>query len=157
MHIWRISNHADLSGEGGRRASARWHTQGRPIVYLAEHAALALLETLVGAEVDPDDLPATYQLLEVDLPDDIADSPVLEGDLSRTNAGWRTDLAFTRTLGDLWLEGRDTAIRRVPSAILPRSTNILLNPLHLDAERIQIVSAMRATYDQRLFRAAGQV
>ena len=155
MRIWRISNHTDLSGEGGRRASAHWHTQGRPIVYLAEHPALALLETLVGAEVDPDDLPATYQLLEVDLPDDIAGSPVLESDLSRTNAGWRTDLSFTRTLGDLWLAGRDTAIRPVPSVILPRSTNILLNPLHPDAERVHIVSTLQAAYDPRLFRSAG--
>ncbi len=154
MLIWRISNYADLSGEGGRRASARWHTLGHPIVYLAEHPALALLENLVGSEVDPDDLPSTYQLLEVDLPDDIAVSPLGEDDLSRTNTDWRMDVTFTRSLGDQWLEGAGTAIRRVPSVILPRSTNFLVNPLHRDARRLRIVSTLRATYDPRLFRGA---
>ncbi len=155
MRIWRISNYADLSGEGGRQASARWHTEGRPVVYLSEHPALALLEILVGLEVDADDLPATYQLLEVDLPDDIADSPLREDDLSLRYPDWRTDLSVTRTLGDLWLESGDTAIRRVPSVILPRSENVLLNPLHLDARRVRILNTMQATYDPRLFRGAG--
>ncbi len=155
MRIWRISNYADLSGEGGQRASARWHTLGRPIVYLAEHPALALLENLVGSEVDPDDLPATYQLLEVDLPDDIVDSPLGEDDLSLRYPEWRANLSFTRTLGNEWLESGDTAIRRVPSVILPRSTNILLNPRHPDAGRVHIVSTLRAAYDPRLFRTAG--
>ncbi|MGH7819352.1 MAG: RES family NAD+ phosphorylase, partial [Candidatus Binatia bacterium] len=46
MTLWRISNHSELKGIGGLRASGRWHTAGRPIVYLAEHPALCLLEVL---------------------------------------------------------------------------------------------------------------
>jgi RES domain-containing protein len=57
MRLWRISNYADLSGEGGRRAEGRWHERGRPVVYLAEHAALALLETMVHLEIEYEDLP----------------------------------------------------------------------------------------------------
>ena len=71
MRLWRISNHADLSGEGGRVVGGRWHSRGRPVVYLAEHPALALVENIVHLEIDPDDLPDTYQLIEVDLPDDV--------------------------------------------------------------------------------------
>ena len=69
MRLWRISNHADLSGEGGRRVGGRWHERGRPVVYLSEHPALALLENLVHLEIDPEDLPSGYQLLTVDVPD----------------------------------------------------------------------------------------
>jgi RES domain-containing protein len=69
MLLWRISNYADLSGEGGRRSDGRWHEQGRSVVYLAEHPALALLEVLVHLEIDPDDLPSSYQLLTVEVPD----------------------------------------------------------------------------------------
>ena len=65
MRLWRISNHVDLSGEGGRRAAGRWSHQGRRVVYLAEHPALAMLETLVHLEVDVEDLPSTYRLIEV--------------------------------------------------------------------------------------------
>ncbi len=35
MVIWRIGNHADLSGTGGMRSSGRWHHRGAPVVYLA--------------------------------------------------------------------------------------------------------------------------
>jgi RES domain-containing protein len=47
MELWRISNYADLSGAGGLRAAGRWHSQGKRIVYLADHPSSALLEMLV--------------------------------------------------------------------------------------------------------------
>ena len=47
MELWRISNYADLSGIGGLKAAGRWHSQGRRIVYLADHPSSALLEMLV--------------------------------------------------------------------------------------------------------------
>ena len=50
--FWRISDYIDLSGEGGRKAGARWHTAGSRIVYLAESPMAALVETLVHLEVE---------------------------------------------------------------------------------------------------------
>ncbi len=72
MRFWRISNYADLSGEGGRLAAGRWNRLGRRIVYLAEHPALALLETLVHLEIDAEDMPNRFRLLSIDAPDGIA-------------------------------------------------------------------------------------
>ena len=46
MFLRRISNHADLLGIGGMQASARWHTAGQPVVYLAERPSSALLKSL---------------------------------------------------------------------------------------------------------------
>ena len=57
MELWRISNYADLSGIGGLRAAGRWHSQGRRIVYLADHESSALLEMLV--HMDRDLMPAS--------------------------------------------------------------------------------------------------
>jgi RES domain-containing protein len=45
MELWRISIYADLSGAGGLMASGRWHSQGKRIVYLADHPSSALLES----------------------------------------------------------------------------------------------------------------
>ena len=36
-----------LSGRGGLEADGRWHTAGRPVVYLASSEALAVLEVRV--------------------------------------------------------------------------------------------------------------
>ena len=70
MRLWRISDHADLTGEGGLLASGRWHSRGSRIVYLADHPASALVEVLVHLEVESEDIPSSYQLVAVDLSDD---------------------------------------------------------------------------------------
>jgi RES domain-containing protein len=68
--LWRINNYADLSGTGGLLHHGRWHHRGRPVVYLAQSAAGALLEALVHVEAgSPGELPKSYRLLEVELPD----------------------------------------------------------------------------------------
>jgi RES domain-containing protein len=152
MRLWRISNYADLSGEGGRRVAARWHERGRPVVYLAEHAALALLETLVHLEIDPDELPSHYQLLTVEVPDGVAVEDLPEAELTTRVADWRRTPEGTRTLTRAWFGERRTALLRVPSAIVPAAFNYLLNPLHPDAARLTIVARQTAGFDTRLFR-----
>jgi RES domain-containing protein len=153
VRLWRISNYADLSGEGGRRVSARWHTAGRPVVYLAEHPALALVENLVNLQVEPDDLPDTYQLLEVEVPDELAAEKITLGELAGRKTDWRRDLAYTRSLGDAWLAAGRTALLRVPSAVVPSSENALLNPAHPGAAAARIVAVTRPAYDGRLLTA----
>jgi RES domain-containing protein len=147
MRLWRISNHADLSGEGGLRADGRWHSRGRRVVYLSDHPASALLEVLVHLEVDAEDLPTHYQLLTIEAPDDLAISSVDEDSMADN---WRGDFAASRAFGDEWLRDRASALLRVPSAIVPASYNYLLNPAHADAARLSIVSAMQAPFDRRL-------
>jgi RES domain-containing protein len=65
--LYRVSNHADLTGKGGELADGKWHTRqlGRRIVYLSDHPALCLLEILVHIS-ERDWLPDWYQLLSVD-------------------------------------------------------------------------------------------
>ena len=97
MRLWRISDHADLSGVGGLHASGRWHSRGRRVVYLADHPASALLEVLVHLEIDVEDLPTHYQLLGVDVPDDVAITLLDERGLPDD---WRNQRAVTRARGD---------------------------------------------------------
>jgi RES domain-containing protein len=151
MRLWRVSNHADLSGEGGRRVAGRWHERGRPAVYLAEHAALALLETLVHLEVDPEDLPSHYQLLTVDVPEDVAVEDLTEGQLAARLANWRHAPDETRKLTRAWFGERRTALLRVPSVIVQQTSNYLLNPRHRASTRIAVVARQKAEFDARLF------
>jgi RES domain-containing protein len=147
MRLWRISNHAGLSGDGGLHASGRWHSRGRRVVYLADHPASALVEVMVHLELDAEDLPSHYQLLGVEVPDDAAIKALGDNELA---AGWRQQLSLTRARGDDWLRTGATALLRVPSAIVPQAANYLLNPAHPDAARIGIASALRAAFDPRL-------
>jgi RES domain-containing protein len=151
MRLWRVSNHADLSGQGGRRAAGRWHERGQPVVYLAEHAALAVLETLVHLGVDPEDVPSHYQMLTIDVPEGVAVEEITETALAARIADWRTAPDETRKLTHTWFAQRPTALLRVPSVIVPDAPNYLLNPLHPDAARIAIVARQTVAFDARLF------
>ncbi len=146
MFLWRISNHASLDGRGGLEASARWHTQGRPIVYLAESAAGAPLEVMVHLELSPARMPKSYRLLKVEAPDDL---PV-ESAWADLGEHWIDDETVTRTIGDQWLLANRSALLRVPSAIAPETFNILLNPEHSQARRMKIVSYREYPWDLRL-------
>lgn len=142
MILWRISEHATLNGAGGLVVGGRWHSKGRPIVYAAESAALAMLEVLVHLEVDS--IPPPFQLMRIQVADGLPHSVwpnSARSDLSSETAEW----------GDAWLARGDAALARVPSAIAPDSFNWLINPLHSAARQIVITAASRWPWDERLF------
>jgi RES domain-containing protein len=148
LSLWRISNHDSLSGNGGMRASARWHTAGHRIVYLAESPPGSLIEVLVNLRVSANDWPKSYTLLQIDGPANV------EIEILSVPAGevWPVDASITRKLGDEWLHSGRTVLARVPSAIMPSTWNLLFNPSHRDAKQFRIVNKVLADYDQRFFR-----
>lgn len=147
MVLWRISNHADLSGTGGLLHPGRWHHRGRPVVYLAESPAGALVEALVHVQAaSPAELPRNCQLLEIELPDDASTVDVS----SKLEASWRDAPGATRALGDAWLAAQTSLLLRVPSAVIGRSFNRLFNPLHTQAAACRVMSIARYPFDERL-------
>jgi RES domain-containing protein len=147
MELWRISNYADLSGNGGLRAAGRWHSQGRRIVYLADHPSSALLEMMV--HMDRDLIPPTYQLLRISILPDMKIEAVAASDLS---GNWRADTMASREIGDRWLDRATSALLQVPSAISEQGQNFLLNPAHPDAAKISVAEIFQAPFDDRLLK-----
>jgi len=127
------------------------------VVYLAEHSALALLETMVHLEIDYEDLPGTYQLLEIEAADSVKIENVTPDRLDGISRRWRGDPRITRKFLAPWFAEKRSALVRVPSVILPNSWNVLLNPAHPDATDVKIISIERVPYDPRLFHGAGGV
>jgi RES domain-containing protein len=117
-----------------------------PVVYLAESLPLAALETLVHLE-RPRGLEAyvyfevafTDQLVlalaEEHLPPDWQDSP---------------EPASTVAIGEAWLRSQASLLLRVPSVVVPRSYNYLLNPAHPDQEQVLIRGPYSFKFDSRL-------
>ncbi len=145
---WRISNHIDLDGFGGKKFSSRWSSLGRRVVYMAESPAGALLEVLVHLQIEDDELPDEYQLLEISIPEKL--STLELGPPSIVD--WREHPELTQQVGDTWLASVETALARVPSAIVPNTWNYLLNPEHPDAKQVQVVGAIHERFDRRLLR-----
>jgi len=137
---WRICRRpiADLSGEGARLYGGRWNSPGRPVVYAAEAAALAVLEVRVHLDLDWSLLPADYVLMAIDRSslaieslEEAPDDPV--------------------AYGDAWLESRRSAVLAVPSVLVPESRNLLLNVAHPESSKATIASIRPFAFDERLW------
>ena len=126
MTLWRVINHISLDGSGGLRASGRWHARGRRIVYCA---------ALVHAGIEVEDIPVTFRYMESDAPDSVA---IETADSNALGQAWQTTLQTTRQYGASWLRSGRTALLRVPSAIVPATWNILVNPRHPDSAQFRI-------------------
>lgn len=144
MIRWRISRHRDVSGTGGWRSPGRWHHAGQPVVYLAESPAGRLLEVRVHTSAN--DVPPQFILLEVEAPEGQVEAIRFD----ELPVGWQSQLEFTRDLGTAWLQRKETPLLRVPSAIVPETANFLLNPIHPDAKKFNMVEASAYLFDVRL-------
>ncbi len=147
MILWRISNRSDLTGEGGLRASGRWHTRGRRIVDCAQTPSAALLEIVVHLEVTVADMPVRYRLMKIEVPAAMRRESVTLGDLPRD---WIVRPDLTRAIGDAWLSPARSPLLIVPSALVPETFNVLLNPGHQDASRVVVVDVAEHPIDPRL-------
>jgi len=143
MQFWRLARkiHANLSGEGARLAGGRWNSPGRPMVYCAQEASLAMLEIRVHLDLPFELLPDDYVYLAIDT-----------GDLTIEEAGLPPTERESRQIGDEWLQSGRTPLLRVPSAIVPLGRNILINPLHPAASAIAVSAEYPCEFDQRLWR-----
>lgn len=153
--VWRITTvrlaQTAFNGEGARLYGGRWNPKGREVVYTAESQSLALLELMV----QDDPLRAHYVLIPAQLP---ADLPETRIDVDQLPDDWRTIDArdVLQALGLAWLEGGQTAVLNVPSAVVPAERNLLINPRHPDFSRIVIGEAQSLQTDTRLLRNLGK-
>ena len=148
MIVWRLARlaHVKLDGEGARLAGGRWNSRGRAAVYASTRLSLAALELLVHTDVPlvPPDLIAC----EIEIPDDVGMETVELGDLPK---GWRAPgHPACRAIGDTWIAEEQTAVLRVPSAVVPEEWNVIINPRHRGAKGIEVVRRRPFTFDARL-------
>ena len=151
LTAWRLTKakYAEqaLSGYGSTLRSGRWHERGRPVVYAASSAALALLETLVHAE-RPEWLHAAYVAIRLE----IDEALVERVDVAALPEDWQAwpHPVSTQRLGTRWFDARRTAVLVVPSAVVPHETNVLINPLHADFHAIRVGAPEVFPIDRRL-------
>lgn len=152
MRVWRLckNKHAAFDGEGARLAGGRWNRRGTAVVYASGTLSLATLELLVHC--DPALLPDDLVAIPADIPDSLRVERVEEKKLPRN---WRRypALEALARIGTDWARGLQSAALSVPSAVVPRERNFLLNPAHADFRRIRVGALEPFLLDLRLSRA----
>lgn len=153
LTVWRITPgcYADraFDGEGTRLYGGRWNHPGTALVYCSSTLSLAALEYFVNLEplLAPRDLVA----IPAEIP---ADTTRSELDAAVLPAGWRSYPApeRLRDLGDGWVRGGESSVLLVPSAVIPRERNFLLNPAHRDFPKVRIGKPEPFSYDPRMWK-----
>lgn len=145
MRLYRLGTaaHPVWDGAGAAAHGGRWNPRGVPVIYAAGSLALAMLERLVQRR----GFGATL-VVEAEVPDGL---PV-EDLMAAPPADWRTlSSPAAAAAGGRWLAAGRTALLRVPSAIVPREANYVVNPAHRDAARIRVGAPAPLDWDPRLF------
>ena len=128
---------------GARVRGGRWNPPGLGVIYAAGSLSLAMLERLVQRGR----LTRTI-FVEAEAPAHIA----IETLPDPPPSGWDgVDSPSARIAGREWIISLRTPILRVPSALVSREPNYLINPAHPDARAIRVGVPETLTWDTRLF------
>jgi RES domain-containing protein len=147
---WRIVKSryaaAAFDGEGARLYGGRWNSPGTPMVYTSSTISLAVLEVLV--HLQEASLLSSYSLIAARFDDAFVESL----DRSMLPDGWRSYPAPSelQRIGDEWVQSQRSAVLEVPSVIVERESNYLLNASHPDFSSVAIGEPEPFTFDERL-------
>lgn len=135
-----------FDGEGAKQAGGRWNSPGVGMVYTSDTLATAVLEML-AQDLPVRQLWERWSYLTVSFPDDL----VLPVDPAGLPADWSATPAppALQALGDEWIASRRSLLLAVPSAVVPRQQNFLINPDHPDRGALKISGPEPFVFDAR--------
>ncbi len=148
--VWRIvkEKYADIAfdGEGARLYGGRWNHPGFPAVYCSETLALAALELFVQLDAAPN---MSLVAIEASFSDEISIET-----LEKPPKNWNHyPLSIeTQNLGSEWIKEEKSTVLKVPSVIISREFNYILNPRHTDFNKIKIHKPTVFTFDARMYK-----
>jgi RES domain-containing protein len=151
MIVYRICKSEytfNLSGKGAEKYGGRWNSKGVPMVYTGQTIALCTTEIAVHTPLGI--IPNNYMLISLEIPEEIQ---IQEINISELPKNWRLTpyTANTQNIGDKFITEKKFPVLKIPSAVVQGENNFLLNPNHLDFQKIKILSTESFSFDKRLF------
>ncbi len=139
----------DISGTGARIYGGRWNHKGYPVVYASGSRSLAALEFLVHVPMAL--APENLSILKMNIIETVEVESVKESQLP---LNWRDYPAPEQlaNIGTSWLKSKSSLLLEIPSAVVEKEVNILINPLHEDIKNVKLISIEKFSFDSRLIR-----
>jgi RES domain-containing protein len=148
MELYRLTKSKyenDLSGTGAFLAGGRWNNRGTYLLYTAASRSLAVVEALVHLVTVKNT--ERYSMLVLYVPDDVARTIYTNSIL---NPDWKNNPSYTQAVGDLWAKQKSSLLLQIPSAIISKEYNFLINPLHPQAKLVKVMEFEPFSFDVRL-------
>ena len=139
---------ADLTGEGARLNGGRWNHKLTPCIYTSENRSLALLEYTVNVSID--EIPRTLSFTTFE----ITGAGIHELKETELPGNWKEVPApsSTKDFGTALLNTMQAAVIKIPSIVISKEFNYILNPLHADSKKFKIVDIQDFVFDVRIKR-----
>ncbi|PHS09138.1 MAG: hypothetical protein COA78_12260 [Blastopirellula sp.] len=153
MELWRICKKkyaaSAFSGVGAEKTGGRWNCKGHPVVYTSENLSLATLELFV--HVPPPMIPNDLIAICAQIPNSVSQEFIEIPDLPKN---WQQYPASSKLqdIGTDWIERGSALVLKVPSAINPRESNLLLNPAHPEMKKLKVIAEQPFKFDPRMFK-----
>jgi RES domain-containing protein len=146
MNVFRITTDQWSKSLTASGYPARWSAKGRFVIYTAGSRALACLENLVHRSGEGTN--ALYKVMIIEMPDSISMEVLEESTLKRD---WHTidNYSYCQSLGGKWLNDSASAVLRVPSVVIKKEFNYLINPNHPDFNKIKLAGNEDFDFDKR--------
>jgi len=138
-----------FTGDGARMYGGRWNSKGNSCVYCASSESLAILEVFV--HIEDYSILQSYSLFQIEL----SKSDIEYIDNKTLPALWKEQPAPPETsdIGDAWLKSCTSLALAVPSVVVPREHNYILNTLHGDfVSKVKKATLLKFEFDSRLYR-----
>lgn len=152
IQLFRISasEHInDITGIGARIYGGRWNHTGYPAVYTSDSRSLAALEFLVHVPMAL--APENLSIVEINIEENIERESINESQLP---SNWRNYPAPEQlaNIGTNWIKSKASLLLDVPSAVVKKEVNTLINPLHPDIKFVDLTNIEMFSFDSRLFK-----
>ncbi len=95
--------------------------------------------------------PENLSIVEINIIKDVEKELINEGQLP---SNWRDYPAPEQlaNIGTNWLKSKSSVLLAIPSAVVNKEVNTLINPLHKDIKEVNLVSIEKFSFDSRLLQ-----
>jgi len=129
--------------------AGRWNSKGVFMLYTSSSIALATLENLVHRSGEG--LNKNFKTIEISIPEGMKIHEIKIDELPNDWYQYE-NYRLSQAKGDHWIKESNSPLLKVPSAIIKKESNYLLNPNHKDFEKIAIKSIEDFEFDPRLIQ-----
>ena len=139
----------DITGTGARIYGGRWNHVGYPVVYTSGSRSLAALEFLVHVPMAL--APENLSIVEINIQENVERESITVKQLPST---WRNYPApeHLANMGTNWIKSNSSLLLNIPSAVVDKEVNTLINPLHPDIKHVNVAIVEKFSFDSRLLK-----
>ncbi|PKV52008.1 RES domain-containing protein [Aquimarina sp. MAR_2010_214] len=151
MRVYRIAKQKyikDLTGIGAKTVGGRWNPKGVAVLYTSTTAALSALEVLahLPAAYFPDDM----SIATIEVPDTL----ITTIDIEKIPEDWNKIPVpiEIQNFAMQWIVEEEFLGLKVPSIIIPKEKNLLVNPMHPEFDKVKLLDIEPFCFDTRLLK-----